>query len=106
MLLTYGAAVAGSVTGRAPRRRYRHFFQAVRVAEGEAEVRNVAIIQKQMPANWRAAMAYLERKRPKRWGRRVDVTSGDEPVQAVLPVEVKTAEEAREALRQLGVKLD
>jgi hypothetical protein len=36
----------------------------------------------------------------------VDVTSGDEPVQAVLPVEVKTAEEAREALRQLGVKLD
>lgn len=91
---------------RAKAGRYRQFWQAVNAAEGEAEVRAVAIIQKQMPANWRAAMTYLERKHPRRWGRRVDVTSGDEPVKAVLPVEVQTAEEAREALRQLGVRLD
>ncbi len=40
----------------------RHFWQAVKAAEGEAEVRAVAIIQKQMPGDWRAAMSYLERK--------------------------------------------
>lgn len=33
----------------------------------------------------------------------MDVTSGDEPVKAVLPVQVQTAEEAREALKRLGV---
>ena len=59
--------------------RYRQFWQAVKAAEGEAEVRAVAIIQRKMPDDWRAAMSYLERKHPKRWGRRVDVTSGDEP---------------------------
>jgi len=82
--------------------RYLQFFQAVKAAEGEAEVRAVAIIQKKMTGDWRAAMTYLERKHPKRWGRRMDVTSGDEPF-AGIPVEITSAEEAREALRQLGV---
>ena len=49
--------------------RYRQFWQAVKAAEGEAEVRAVAIIQKKMPEDWRAAMSYLERQHPKRWGR-------------------------------------
>jgi hypothetical protein len=47
-------------------------------------------------------MSYLERKHPKRWGRRKDVTSGDEPFKGI-PVEITSAEEAREALRRLGV---
>jgi hypothetical protein len=85
--------------------RYLQFFQAVKAAEGEAEVRAVAIIQKKMPDDWRAAMSYLERKHPKRWGRRVDVTSGDEPFKGI-PVEIKSAEEARQALRALGVDVD
>lgn len=58
--------------------RYRQFWQAVKEAESEAEVRAVAIIQKKMPDDWRAALTYLERKHPRRWGRRMDVTSGDE----------------------------
>jgi len=85
--------------------RYLQFFQAVKAAEGEAEVRAVAIIQKKMPDDWRAAMSYLERKHPKRWGRRVDVTSGDEPLKPI-PVEIHTAEEAREALRRMGVEVE
>jgi hypothetical protein len=85
--------------------RYLQFFQAVKAAEGEAEVRAVAIIQKKMPDDWRAAMAYLERKHPKRWGRRVDVTSGDEPLKPI-PVEIQSAEEAREALRAMGVEVE
>jgi hypothetical protein len=65
----------------------------------------VAIIQKKMPEDWRAAMAYLERKHPKRWGRRVDVTSGDEPFKGI-PVEIQSAEEAREVLRAMGVEVE
>ena len=91
---------------RAKAGRYRRFWQAVKEAEGEAEVRAVAIIQKKMPEDWRAAMTYLERKHPKRWGRRMDVTSGDEPIQGVVPVKVETAEEARQALRAMGVRTD
>jgi len=49
---------------------YRQFWQAVKAAEGEAEVRAVAIIQKKMPDDWRAAMSYLERGQHGRgrWG--------------------------------------
>ena len=82
--------------------RYRQFWQAVKAAEGEAEVRAAAIIQKKMTGDWRAAMTYLERKHPKRWGRRVDVTSGDEPFKGI-PVEIKSVEDARDALRAAGV---
>ena len=49
---------------------YAEFLEAVKEAEREAEVRAVAMIQKQMPENWTAAMTFLERKFPQRWGRR------------------------------------
>ncbi len=57
----------GQERGRGP---YFHFLQAVKTAERESEVRAVAIIQKHMDDNWQAAMTYLERKHPSRWGRR------------------------------------
>ncbi|HEX4952683.1 MAG TPA: hypothetical protein VF017_04725 [Thermoanaerobaculia bacterium] len=61
---------------------FREFRDAVKRAEHEAEVRAVAIIQAQMPIHWQAAMTYLERKFPTRWGRRerVDVTSAERPL--------------------------
>ena len=65
-------------------------------------MRAVAIIQKKMPEDWRAAMTYLEGKHPKRWGRRVDFTSGEEPF-AGIPVEIKSVEDVRDALRAAGV---
>ena len=64
---------------------------------------NYAQVAAVYPDDWRAAMSYLERKHPKRWGRRVDVTSGDEPLKPI-PVEIHTADEAREALRRMGVQ--
>jgi hypothetical protein len=36
-------------------------------AEGEAEVHAVAIIRRAMAEDWRAALAYLERRHANRW---------------------------------------
>jgi hypothetical protein len=85
---------------RARSGKFRQFWQSVKEAENEAEVRAVAIIQKQMPDNWRAALSFLERKFPKRWGRRMDVTSGDQPVRptGVLIVPATATEEEWEQL--------
>ena len=49
---------------------HRDFLEAVRRAEGEAEVHAIAVIRKEMPGDWRAALAYLERRHSERWGRR------------------------------------
>jgi len=57
------------------RGRYREFREAVKAAEREAEIHAVATIQQHMGKNWQAAMTFLERKFPQRWGRRLDVTS-------------------------------
>ena len=47
---------------------YRRFYEAVRKANVEAEVRAVAIVQKHMQKSWRAAIAFLERRFRLRWG--------------------------------------
>ena len=61
---------------------FRSFHDAVRGAERESEVRAVAIVQKHMDGNWQAAMTFLERKHPERWGRRdqlrVEVSPGQD----------------------------
>jgi transposase len=48
---------------------YRDFGEAVRQAEAEAEVHAVAILRRAMGEDWRAALAYLERRHPGRWRR-------------------------------------
>ena len=48
---------------------YREFYEAVRRAEAEAEVHAVAIVRRAMSDDWRAALAYLERRHPVRWRR-------------------------------------
>lgn len=68
--------------------RYREFWEAVKKAEAEAEVRMVAQWQAHMPENWQAIATFLERRYPDRWGRRkldVDMKrSGDIEVEIVL----------------------
>ena len=49
---------------------FRDFWEAVKKAESAAEVRAVVILQRAMPNSWQAAMTYLERRYPARWGRR------------------------------------
>ena len=62
---------------------YAQFAQAVKDAESEAEVRAVAMVQKAMGDNWTAAMTFLERKFPNRWGRRDRLKLEVEPQEAL-----------------------
>lgn len=49
---------------------YFQFFQSVKKAEAQAEVRAATLVQKAMPNDWKACMTWLERKFPGRWGRK------------------------------------
>ena len=49
---------------------YTRFAEAVQRATSEAEVRAVAMVQQHMADSWQAAMTFLERRCPQRWGRR------------------------------------
>jgi hypothetical protein len=53
------------------------FATHVEQARAEAELRNVALIQKAAVTNWQAAAWWLERTAPQRWGRRNEVTMAD-----------------------------
>jgi transposase len=78
---------------------YRQFRQAVEKAKADAEVRDIALIDKAAhDGSWQAAAWKLERKFPNRWGRvtRTEI-SGPEG----KPVEVRTSVEA--ILEALGV---
>jgi transposase len=74
---------------------YRDFREAVKAAEREAEIRAVATVQQHMGKSWQAAMTYLERKFPQRWGRRLDVTTEGNPISRVefVIVDPETGEE-------------
>jgi hypothetical protein len=50
-----------------PASEYGAFREQVLRAEGEAEVHAVAIIRRAMAEDWRAALAYLERRHANRW---------------------------------------
>ena len=52
---------------------YRALLAAVKKAEADAVVRNVAIIQKAAPKSWQAAAWWLERKRAKDWSQGRDL---------------------------------
>jgi len=59
------------------------FLEAVRTAEAAAEVAAVTAVRSAMPEDWRAAVAFLERRHPARWarreaGRRDEATSSPE----------------------------
>ena len=77
---------------------YREFLEAVKRAESEAEVRAVAIIQKHMDSNWQAAMTYLERKYPDRWGRKDRLRVDINPKEALEELLSLSADELGEAV--------
>ena len=65
--------------GREQKRgRYKKFVEAVEKAQGEAEARDVALIAKQAPTDWRAAAWRLERRAPRRYGQRVQISIEEE----------------------------
>lgn len=90
---------------------FRGFRDAVRKAEGNAEVQAVAIVRQAMPNDWRAAMTYLERRYPERWRRRkaADVATADSgearrDVEAIREAmhDPETRRLQRELVRRIG----
>jgi hypothetical protein len=57
-----------------------------------------------MGKSWQAAMTFLERKFPHRWGRRLDVTTAGRPVTKIQLVvrDPKTGEETPVQLPPIG----
>lgn len=74
------------------------FVQAVEKASGDAEVGTLAVLKQAMPKSWQAAAWWLERRFPKKWGRRTFTTvEGLEVFMAFLTqreIEPSTAFEA------------
>jgi hypothetical protein len=60
--------------------RYMNFRSRVTSAMAEAEARDLRTIRMAGARDWKALAWRLERRNPKRWGRRADVTSGGEPL--------------------------
>jgi transposase len=61
-------------------RRTLIFRNAVRSSMAEAEARDLRQIRLAGTRDWKALAWRLERRAPKRWGKRADVTSGGEPL--------------------------
>jgi hypothetical protein len=103
----YGAACACAgvgystfrawMAGKAPR--FREFQEAVARAEAEAEVRAVALWQKQCPDDWRACRDFLARRHPDRWGPK-QTFAGD----PLRPVQVPHDHEADVAADLAGLE--
>lgn len=57
---------------------YREFWQAVQEAEAQAELVLIARVRQASATHWKAAAWILERRHPRRWGRRDRMTlAGD-----------------------------
>ena len=78
---------------------YREFLEAIKKAESEAEVRAVAIVQQSMGQNWQAAMTFLERKFPDRWGRKDRLRVDINPKEALEELLSLSADELEEAVQ-------
>jgi hypothetical protein len=81
--------------GREERRGpYRDFYREVQMATAHPEALAVGIIHREMRNNWRAAMAYLERKFPKRWSQRAARFAKDSSNRRSLPIAVRLQHDA------------
>jgi hypothetical protein len=66
-------------------REHSAFSDAVEKAEGEAELRNLAVIQDATKTTWQAAAWWLERKHKAEWSSRVEQTGADgSPVKVIV----------------------
>jgi hypothetical protein len=66
-------------------REHSAFSDAIEKAEGEAELRNLAVIQDATKTTWQAAAWWLERKHKADWSSRVEQTGADgSPVKVIV----------------------
>lgn len=78
------AAEACEKEGRRPtaqERKFIKFNEAVRSAMAEAEARDIRNLRMAGAHDWRALAWRLERRHPKRWGQRADITSDGKALQ-------------------------
>ena len=65
------------------------FFQKVRQAEGECAVNFTRVIQSAAArGDWKAAEAWLKRRRRAEWGDNIDMTSGGEVIKPPQVIEI------------------
>jgi hypothetical protein len=64
-------------------RRYAGFADSLTRAEDDIEVRTVALIQQAAQTDWKASAWWLERRRPRDYGR-TWLTAGDDAVEAPM----------------------
>jgi len=75
----------------------REFWEAIRLAEAQAEVRNVLLIEAAAPTDWRAAAWMLERQHYERWGRKeVSHHTGSVQLEGLGEIARQVAQAARE----------
>jgi transposase len=77
--------------GRERRQPYLDFLETLQKAKADAEVAVVALWRQQIPDNWQAARAFLERRFPDRWGRK-DTHKVNVTATASVKVEHEAAE--------------
>lgn len=65
-------------------KRYPEFAEAVAKAEADAEIRNVAIIQRAAEGTWQAAAWWLERKVKADWSARTEQTGPGGSAQRII----------------------
>jgi hypothetical protein len=89
----------GEASSRGP---FRQFWEAVRGAEHEAEISALRHWHGAMPKDWRACMAFLERRFPKRWGlRQADVADSEQQRVIVVQEKQMSVEEWDEMVQKM-----
>ena len=74
--------------------KFLEFSESLQKARAEAEVKAVEAVVNSVSKDWKAAMTFLERRSPDRWGRKAIVMKEEKTVGL-------TEEEHREATRRL-----
>jgi transposase len=81
---------------------FRDFRDAIKKASADAEVYAVGVVKQAMPANWQAAMTFLERRYPQKWGRRDRLEhTGEDGAPVRLSLEEFADPETRKVLGDL-----
>jgi hypothetical protein len=93
-----------SMGRRSPQGALRQFYDEVVEAQTYAEILAVQAIIDHFQSDWRAALAYLERKFPKRWSNRRERTVETAQSRRAVPKVVRVAYEPRD-LAQIAREL-
>lgn len=84
--------------------KYRRFYNEVKRARAESELRMVTIISLAAEKDWRAAAFHLERRNPEVWGQRqkVDQTLRGDPKNPLAITGITPEQAQEELLRRLA----